>query len=126
MPVCDRRWAWGSRVSIDIAEPSAVALRVQWSGVPTTFQVVLPAGNAVLYMGVRAVDRVGNLGAKVRAWKLAGSPAASPPTPIGFSDAGGALVGGMVRAAGRVTGGTGTGDDPLVSNFTAGGTAPST
>ncbi len=32
------------------------------SGVPTSFQVVLPAGSAKLYLGVRAVDRVGNLG----------------------------------------------------------------
>ncbi len=32
------------------------------TGVPTSFQVVLPSGNASLSLGVRAKDRVGNLG----------------------------------------------------------------
>jgi len=48
-------WSSGTLISANLAGPFP-------TGVPTTFQVVLPAGNPNLFLGVRAVDRAGNLG----------------------------------------------------------------
>jgi hypothetical protein len=58
-------------------------------------------------------------GAEIAAWKARGvfSTTLSTLAPIVLSDSSGALVGGTVRAAGHVTGGSGAGDDLLISNF---------
>jgi hypothetical protein len=54
-PLTATSWSQGTRVGTNLAGAFP-------TGVPAVFQVVLPAGNASLYLGVRAVDRVGNLG----------------------------------------------------------------
>jgi hypothetical protein len=90
------------------------------TGVPSTFQVVLPGGNQTLYVGVRAKDRVGNLGDLVSSSVVQTTTLPTGST-IALKDDSGAspLTPGIYAEAMRVADLDGDGFDDIVLNYSS-------
>ena len=90
------------------------------SGVPASFQVVLPGGNQTLYVGVRAKDRVGNLGDLVASSVVQTTTQPTGSTIALKDDSGNSpLTTGLYDVGMRVADLDGDGFDDIIFNYSA-------